>query len=97
MFVFGVIVIEVWETDLPVWGFALALLIRAFCLILRHCVPSSPVSHSLYFSIRVYSPFDCDSGHYQPATWTERHGGDGYWIRPSWPSDCEYAVQDLGF
>jgi hypothetical protein len=30
MFVFGVIVIEVWETDLPVWGFVLALLICAF-------------------------------------------------------------------
>jgi len=27
MFVFGVVVIEVWETDLPVWGFVLALLI----------------------------------------------------------------------
>ncbi|KAN0111238.1 OPT oligopeptide transporter domain containing protein [Russula decolorans] len=27
MFVFGVIIIEVWETDLPVWGFVLALLI----------------------------------------------------------------------
>ncbi|KAF8493687.1 OPT oligopeptide transporter [Russula emetica] len=27
MFVFGVVIIEVWETDLPVWGFALALLI----------------------------------------------------------------------
>jgi hypothetical protein len=30
MFVFGVVVIEVWETDLPVWGFVLALLIGAF-------------------------------------------------------------------
>jgi hypothetical protein len=36
MFVFGVVVIEVWETDLPVWGFVLALLISAFCLVLRH-------------------------------------------------------------
>jgi len=30
MFVFGVIVIEVWKTELPVWGFVLALLICAF-------------------------------------------------------------------
>jgi hypothetical protein len=30
MFVFGVIVIEVWRTQLPVWGFVLALLICAF-------------------------------------------------------------------
>jgi OPT family oligopeptide transporter len=32
MFVLGVVVIEVWDTDLPVWGFVLALLICAFCL-----------------------------------------------------------------
>ena len=30
MFVFGVVVIEVCETDLPVWGFVLALLICVF-------------------------------------------------------------------
>ena len=40
MFVFGVVVIEVWETDLPVWGFVLALSICAF-VSLRHCAPSS--------------------------------------------------------
>ena len=43
MFVFGVVVIEVWETDLPVYGFLLALLICAFCLVLRHHVLSSRV------------------------------------------------------
>ena len=32
MFVFGVVVIEVLETGLPVWGFVLALSICAFCL-----------------------------------------------------------------
>jgi hypothetical protein len=36
MFVFGVVVIEVWETDLPVWGFVFALLICASCLALSH-------------------------------------------------------------
>ena len=41
MFVFGVIVIEVWETDLPVWGFVLALLICAFCPVLLHRALSS--------------------------------------------------------
>jgi hypothetical protein len=30
MFVFGVVVIEVWKTELPVWGFVLALIICAF-------------------------------------------------------------------
>ena len=29
MFVFGVIVIEVWDSDLPLWGFICALLIGA--------------------------------------------------------------------
>jgi len=32
MFVFGVIVIEVWETQLPVWAFVLALVICVFSL-----------------------------------------------------------------
>ena len=30
MFVFGVVAIEVWKTELPVWSFVLALLICAF-------------------------------------------------------------------
>jgi hypothetical protein len=34
MFVSSVIVIGVWETDLPVWGFLLTLLVCASCLIL---------------------------------------------------------------
>jgi hypothetical protein len=96
MFVFGVVVIEVWETDLPVWGFVLALLICAFCVVLRHCALSSQVLHSLCFSIRVYSPFGCDPGHYDPATWAERHHGADHWLRPSWPPDCGDVVQDMG-
>jgi hypothetical protein len=32
MFVFGVVAIEVWNTDFPVWGFVLALMICMFCL-----------------------------------------------------------------
>ena len=68
MFVFGVVVIEVWETGLPVWGFVLALLICAFCLILRHCALSSRVSPSSSFSILIHSPFECNPGHYEPAT-----------------------------
>ena len=31
MFVSGVVAIEVWETDLPVWAFVLSLLMCAFC------------------------------------------------------------------
>ena len=30
MFMFGVVVIEVWKTELPVWGFVLVLLICTF-------------------------------------------------------------------
>jgi len=42
MFVSGVVVIEVWDTDLPVWGFVLALLI---CMLPYFLYPalSSPV------------------------------------------------------
>ena len=32
MFVFGVVAIEVWDTQFPVWAFVLALMICAFCL-----------------------------------------------------------------
>ena len=44
MFVFGVVVIEVWDTGLPVWGFVLALVICTFFLAisLRHCALSLP-------------------------------------------------------
>ena len=41
MFVFGIVVIEVWGTDLPVWGFVFALLICAFYLALPCCRLSS--------------------------------------------------------
>jgi hypothetical protein len=71
--VFGVIIIEVWETDLPVWGFVLALLICVFCLVLRHCVLSFRVSRSFCFSFRVYSPLEYDRGHYEPVYWAERY------------------------
>ena len=96
MFVFGVVVIEVWETDLPVWGFVLALLIGAFCLVLRHCVLSSLVLHLLHFSIRIYSPFECDRGHYEPVYRVECPHGDDNRIRSSWPPDCDDVVQDMG-
>jgi hypothetical protein len=43
MFVFGVVAIEVWDTDLPVWGFVFALLICTFCLILDYCALCSRV------------------------------------------------------
>ena len=32
MFVFGIIVIEVWHTEFPVWAFCLSLLIGAHSL-----------------------------------------------------------------
>ena len=95
MFVFGVVVIEVWKTDLSVWGFVLALLICAFCLVLRHHVLSSQI-HPLFFSIRVYSPFQYGRSHYEPGSWAKRHYGADYWIRPSWLPDCDDVVQDMG-
>lgn len=40
MFVFGIIAIEVWDTQFPVWAFVLALLICAFYLsFVMHCLP----------------------------------------------------------
>ena len=96
MFVFGVVVIEVWETGLPVWGFVLALLICASRLVHRNSALSSRISLLLCFSIYVYSPFECDRGHYKPATWAERDRGTDHRIRSSWPPDCDDVVQDMG-
>jgi hypothetical protein len=96
MFVFGVVIIEVWETGLPVWGFVFAILICASWLVLRHSALSSRGSHSLRFSIHVYSPFECDRGHYEPATWAKRDRGADHRIRPSWSPDCDDVIQDMG-
>ena len=96
MFAFGVVVIEVWETDLPVWGFVLSLFICASRLDLRHYALSSRVSHLMCSSIRVYSHFECDHGYYGPIFWAERHLGADHRIRPSWPPDCGVVVQDVG-
>ena len=52
MFVFGVVVIEVWETDLPVWGFVIALLIGPFCLVVLF-LPEFHIGRVLAF---VYTP-----------------------------------------
>ena len=92
MFVFGVVSIEVWKTDLPVWGFVLALLICMFCLTL--IFPSLTVA--VYFSIRVYCSYWYNPSHYEPTSWAQRHHGANHRIRPSWPSDCDDDVQDMG-
>jgi hypothetical protein len=51
MFVFGVVVIEVWETDLPVWGFVLALLIVRFVssFLIMHFLPEFHIRCLLAF------------------------------------------------
>ena len=48
------------------------------------------------FSIRVYHPYWRDPGHYEPASWVERHHGVDHRLRPSRSPDCDDAVQDLG-
>jgi hypothetical protein len=51
MFVFGVVVIEVWDTQLPVWAFVLALTIGG-CFRLRCAFPRvSPFVHSAFVFI----------------------------------------------
>lgn len=92
MFTFGVIAIEVWDTQFPVWAFVLALLIRAFCPALFLLAPNN----SFCFSDVLYGPHRCDSGHHEPASWAQRHHGVDHRICPSWPSDCDDDVQDMG-
>jgi OPT family oligopeptide transporter len=55
MFVFGVVAIEVWDTDFPVWGFVLALLICMFFPRLLRSVLFPRVKHSVCISAFVYT------------------------------------------
>ncbi|KAI0275630.1 small oligopeptide transporter [Russula aff. rugulosa BPL654] len=50
MFAFGLVVIEVWETDLPVWGFVLALLI-AFVYTLPFSVITATTNQDLGLNV----------------------------------------------
>ena len=61
MFAFGVVAIEVWDTDFPVWGFVLALLIGMFC----RSVFSSP---SLTFAVYLASAYTVPIGVIQAIT-----------------------------
>ena len=92
MFVFGVVAIEVWDTDFPVWGFVLALLICMFCL----CAFFPGLTFAVYFSVLVYRPYWCDPSHYESASGAQCHHGADHRIRPSWPSDRDDDVQDMG-
>jgi len=67
MFVFGVIVIEVWKTQLPVWGFVLALLICAFTLLGRDLFVTVNI-HVL--SIHLHCPYRCDRSRDESANWS---------------------------
>jgi hypothetical protein len=54
MFVFGVVAIEVWDTQFPVWAFVLALMICAFCLtVSERFLPAS--NYSFPFLAAVYT------------------------------------------
>ena len=63
MFVFGVVAIEVWHTQMPVWALVLALIIGAcprICFFLLRCLCAG-------CSVRVHDPHRYDSGHHEPA------------------------------
>lgn len=96
MFVFGVIAIEVWHTDFPVWGLILALSVCMFCITASFCAFFPRLTFAVYFSLRVYRPYWCDPSHYEPASWAECHYGADNRIRPPWPSACDDDVQDMG-
>lgn len=66
MFVFGIISIEVWHTQMPVWAFVLALIIGR--LIVDHYVCGN---WSVDCSVRICDPHRHDSGYYESANWLE--------------------------
>ena len=57
MFVFGVVAIEVWKSQLPVWGFVLALLICTFSYLRRDLFVTANI-HVL--SIHIHCPYRWD-------------------------------------
>lgn len=91
MFVFGVISIEVWHTDFPVWAFVLALIICTSTL------PRCSINTNLFiYSFRVRDPYWYDSSHHQSTSWSQRCYGVDYRLRTSWQAHCYDDVQDLG-
>ena len=91
MSVFGIVSIEVWESQLPVWGFVLALCIGVHDLLVIFLWVNILVR-----SIRVRHTRRHDAGHNKPAGWAKRHHRVYHRIRPPWPPDCDDAVQNLG-
>ena len=93
MFAFGVISIEVWETQFPVWGFVLALCIGVFIWFLLVIFTGIDVP---VLSMHIHYTHWRDPGHNEPASWAKRHHRADHWIRPPRPPDCDDAVQDVG-
>ena len=62
MFGFGIAVIEIWHTELPVWAFILALIIGASLNTRADFILDVPPP----FSIRVHDPDWCYSGYDKP-------------------------------
>ena len=91
MFVFGVVSIEVWETQLPVWGFVLALCIGVFISSTFSLSTNIPL-----FSIRIHYTNRRDPGQNEPGSWAKRHYRDDRWIRSPWPPHCYDAIQNVG-
>ena len=69
MFALGIISIEVWPTQMPVWAFILALVI---CPFLEY-VQKYWLSH-IYYSFRLCDPYRHDSGDHQPTSWIKVSG-----------------------
>jgi len=64
MFALGIISIEVWPTQMPVWAFILALVI---CELPEYVQKRQLISLLLY-SLRLCDPYRHDSSNYQPAS-----------------------------
>lgn len=93
MFVFGVISIEVWPTEFPVWAFVLSLVIctsGASSVSLTFCGLTSLCSFRLYY------PYWHDPGYHKSASWTERYHRTYHRLRFTRTAGCNDDVQDLG-
>ncbi len=73
MFIFGVVCIEVWHTEMPVWAFILAL-VSCLAYIQSSICSNAPFSRLVHLLL-LHPPDRYDSGYHQPASRFECHYG----------------------
>lgn len=89
MFVFGVVSIEIWPTQMPVWALVVALFLGQS--ISREGMPFINIISSMH----LHRPRRHNSGDNQSTNCNQRHCGAYRWLRSTWPSSRVDGFQDI--